>query len=140
MPRRKKTFACGHKGYGQTCHLCHQLQEAETEMQQARLAQQQEKQQEKKEWEHRFAADPIDLRGLPKPVVLKAREIIAGLRDRRDYREFNGKRLRHDRRIVSIPVNRDYRMLCREVNSHIEPQAVISHEDYNSTKPGASLL
>ncbi|MGQ9866306.1 MAG: DUF7682 family zinc-binding protein, partial [Pseudanabaenaceae cyanobacterium] len=26
MPRRKKTFACGHKGYGQSCHLCHQLQ------------------------------------------------------------------------------------------------------------------
>ncbi len=136
MPRRKKTFACGHKGYGQTCHLCHQLQKATAETLQARI----EKQQQKQEWESRFAEDPIDLRGLPKPVVLKAREIIAGLRDRRDYREFNGKRLRHDRRIVSIPLNRDYRMLCREVNSHIEPQTVISHEDYNTTKPGASLL
>jgi hypothetical protein len=133
MPRRKKTFACGHKGYGQSCHLCHQLQEVQAETLQV-------KQQQKQEWESRFAEDPIDLRGLPKPVVLKAREIIAGLRDRRDYREFNGKRLRHDRRIISIPVNRDYRMLCRDANSHIEPQAVVSHEDYNTTRPGASIL
>jgi hypothetical protein len=136
MPRRKKTFACGHKGYGQSCHLCHQLQEFAAETLLALAV----KQQQKQEWESRFAADPIDLRGLPKPVVLKAREIIAGLCDRRDYREFNGKRLRHDRRVISIPVNRDYRMLCRDVNSTIEPQAVVSHEDYNTTKPGASIL
>jgi hypothetical protein len=31
MPRRKKTFACGHKGYGQKCHRCAQLKAAQEE-------------------------------------------------------------------------------------------------------------
>ncbi|MBW4575568.1 MAG: hypothetical protein KME08_09830 [Aphanothece sp. CMT-3BRIN-NPC111] len=125
MSRRKKTFPCGHKGYGQTCHRC--LQE--------RLVWEQ-KQQQKQKWEGSFAQDPIDLKSLPAHVVVKARIIIAGLQTQKNYREFGGKRLRHNRSIVSIPVTRNYRLLCRDYGSFLVPEEVLSHEDYNVCKPG----
>ena len=125
MSRRKKTFPCGHKGYGQACHRCEQDN---------RLRE--EKRHQKQEWESTFAEDPIDLKDLPAHVVLKARAIIAGLQLHNNYREFGGKRLRHNRWIISIPVTRNYRMICRDHGSLLEPQAVLSHEDYNVDKPG----
>ena len=118
-------FACGHKGYGQACHRC--LQE--------RLVLEQ-RQQQKQQWENSFAQDPIDLTSLPAHVVVKARVIIAGLQSQKNYREFGGKRLRHNRVIVSIPVTRNYRLLCRDCGSFLLPQEVLSHEDYNVCKPG----
>ncbi|MGK7876762.1 MAG: hypothetical protein AB4426_26785 [Xenococcaceae cyanobacterium] len=125
MSRRKKKFPCGHKGYGQICHRCAQKQ-----------ANWEQKKQLKNEWEETFAQDPINLRALPKNVVVKARQIIRGLQSHKNYREFNGKRLRHDRFIISIPVTRNYRLICRDRGSFVTPEAVISHEDYNVCKPG----
>lgn len=79
----------------------------------------------------------IDLRGLPDYVVVKARRIIEGLiADQRNYRDFGGKRLRHNRLIVSIPVTRNYRLLCEDNGSGVIPQKVLSHEAYNVCKPG----
>ncbi|NJL81832.1 MAG: hypothetical protein HC890_00420 [Chloroflexaceae bacterium] len=127
MSRRKKKFSCGHKGYGQECHKCAQA-----------AAEKENKQQQKHQWEAAFAHDPIDLTALPKNVVLKARHILRGLQDRQDYREFRGKRLRHNRFVISIPVTRNYRLLCRDRGNFLIPEAVISHEDYNVCKPGDS--
>jgi hypothetical protein len=129
MARRKKTFPCGHKGYGQICHRCAQKE--------ADLAQ---KRQQKEEWDETFADDPIDLRTLPKNVVIKARKIIRGLQDQMNYREFHGKRLRHDRFVISIPVTRNYRLLCRDQGNFVIPEEIISHEDYNVCKPGIGIL
>ena len=125
MSKRKKLFPCGHKGYGQICHNCSQ-QDAERE----------EKRQQKHQWESTFSQDPIDLRSLPKNVVLKARQILQGLENHQDYRDFHGKRLRHDREVISIPVTRNYRLICRDAGNLLMPEAVISHEDYNICKPG----
>jgi hypothetical protein len=125
MARRKKKFPCGHRGYGQICHRCAQQEQARAQ-----------KQQEKQTWKETFDHDPIDLTDLPKNVVIKARKIIMGIEKQRDYREFRGKRLRHDRFIISIPVTRNYRLLCRDCGSILVPEAVISHEDYNVCKPG----
>lgn len=125
MSRRKKVFPCGHKGYGQICHKCAQTH-----------AEWEQKRQQKNAWEATFDSDPIDLRSLPKKVVIKAREIIKRLSDSQDYRVFHGKRLRHDRSVVSIPVTRHYRLLCRDLGSLLIPEAVVSHEDYNVCKPG----
>lgn len=125
MSRRKKIFACGHKGYGQLCHRCAQAQAAWDE-----------KRQLKTSWEAEFSQDPIDLRNLPKNVVLKAREIIQSLQTQTNYRNFHGKRLRHDRFIISIPVTRNYRLICRDYGSFLAPESVVSHEDYNVCKPG----
>ncbi len=126
MSRRRKVFSCGHRGYGQICHRCAQK---ETEWE--------HKKQQKSAWEATFTHDYIDLRELPKNVVIKAREIIQGLENQKNYREFHGKRLRHDRFIVSIPVTRHYRLLCRDHGAFLAPEAVISHEDYNICKPGS---
>ncbi|MGK7947024.1 MAG: hypothetical protein AB4058_21400 [Microcystaceae cyanobacterium] len=125
MARRKKQFPCGHKGYGKVCHRCAQEQ-----------ANRADKKREKQVWESMFEQDPIDLRSLPRNVVLKARKIIQGLQNQQDYRDFRGKRLRHDRFIISIPVTRHYRLICRDKGSFLIPEAVISHEDYNVCKPG----
>lgn len=125
MPRRKKSFPCGHKGYGQICHLCAQ-----------KSAVLEQKRQQKQEWESTFAHDPIDLRDLPIHVVVKARTVISALQAHKPYTEFGGKRLRHDRSIVSIPITRNYRMLCRDCGNVLIPQEVLSHEDYNVRKPG----
>lgn len=96
-----------------------------------------EKRSKKLEWEASFDQDLIDLRGLPDYVVVKARSIIAALSDNKSYREFGGKRLRHNRFIISIPVTRNYRMLCEDCGNFLLPQKVMSHEDYNVCKPGS---
>ena len=95
-----------------------------------------QRQQQRNAWESSFSHDPINLRELPKNVVLKARQIIQGLASQKNYREFHGKRLRHDRAVVSIPVTRNYRLLCRDYGNYLMPFAVISHADYNVCKPG----
>ncbi|MDR5638731.1 MULTISPECIES: hypothetical protein [unclassified Thermosynechococcus] len=131
MPRRRKKFPCGHQGYGQVCHYCAQLIQAKAlevaEREQARLARQ--------EWEATFAKDVVDLQGLPKWIVLKARQVIAELLAGADYRQFKGKRLNHDRRIISIPLSYDYRLICYDTGDRIEPRSVLSHEAYNVKKP-----
>ena len=128
MSGHKKIFQCGHKGFGQICHHC--LQE-ETKDRTHRA--------EKQNWRDSFHGDPIDLSSLPAYVVLKARNIINGLQTCQNYREFHGKRLRHDRSVVSIPVTRNYRMLCLDLDGNLQPKQVISHGEYNVTKPGNSL-
>ncbi|MGE5656200.1 MAG: hypothetical protein ACM37W_06250 [Actinomycetota bacterium] len=133
MAKRKRVFPCGHKGYGKTCHRCTQERMAQEQKIQV-LA---EKRTKKLEWEASFAQDLIDLRGLPDYVVVKARSIIAALSDNKSYREFGGKRLRHNRFIISIPVTRNYRMLCEDCGNFLLPQKVMSHEDYNVCKPGS---
>ena len=68
MPKRKRTFPCGHKGYGRKCHRCEQEQ-----MLQQRVDEEiAEKREKKLEWEASFDCDLIDLKGLPDYVVVKA--------------------------------------------------------------------
>jgi hypothetical protein len=126
MPRRKKKFPCGHRGFGQICHRCAQAQ-----------ADWEQKKQHKQDWEATFYHDPIDLRHLPKNVVLKSRHIIEQLANQPDYRQFHGKRLRHNRCVISIPITRSYRLICHDCGQFLSPEAVISHEDYNVVKPGS---
>ena len=95
-----------------------------------------EKRQQKQEWDSTFAQDPINLKNLPTHVVVKARVIIAGLQSHKNYREYGGKRLRHNRWVISIPVTRNYRMICHDCGNLLVPYAVLSHEDYNVDKPG----
>ncbi len=128
MSRRKKKFACGHVGYGQVCHRCEQKESAW-----------ERKKREKHAWKETFSHDPIDLTSLPKNVVLKARDIIRKLQNRTSYTHFRGKRLRHNRLIISIPVTRHYRLICKDHGSFVEPEAVVSHEDYNVCKPGIRI-
>ncbi len=133
MAKRKTLFSCGHKGYGKACHRCTQEFVANQHCVQL-LAEKQTKKQEK---EASFARDIINLRGLPDYVVTKARAIIAALGENKNYRDFGGKRLRHNRLIISIPLGRHYRMLCKDCGTFLIPHKVLSHEDYNVCKPGS---
>jgi hypothetical protein len=134
MAKRKKVFPCGHIGFGQKCHACAQA-EAEAAQKAAAIA---ERKAVKQSWEATFAADPIDLRDLPRDIVLKAREILGQIAAGLPYGELGGKRLNHDREIISIPVTRNYRMLCRHpTGGRLTPVRVMTHEEYNGKKPRA---
>lgn len=126
MAKRKKTFPCGHIGYGQSCHRCDQAAQQRAQQQAVKRA-----------WQDTFQDDPIDLREFPQRIVVKTREILSALADNQDYRLFRGKRLRHDREVISIPVTSHYRLLCRDRPEGIVPEALVSHEDYNVVKPGS---
>ena len=123
MAGRKRTFACGHQGRGQYCHRC---------------AQEQEVAARKTAWKIRFEDDVIDLRHLPnRSLVDKARIILAQIKEGKPYTDFRGKRLNHDRTIISIPLSRDYRLLFRDEGGSLHPLQCLSHEAYNTKKPGS---
>jgi hypothetical protein len=91
----------------------------------------------KAEWEASFETDPIELHHLPTPkLVLRAREILEALAHGAPWHQFNGKRLSHDRNIISVPLGRRYRILFRTDAGSPQPVEVLSHEAYNGTKPG----
>ncbi len=132
MPKHRKTFPCGHRGFGQTCQHCRQIEQQRQQLEVFKAKQHQAKQA----WKASFQDDPIDLRGLPAHIVQKARQVLTALANGSDYRQFRGKRLHYDRAVVSIPLNYDYRLLCEELEGKLVPRRVMSHEEYNGTKPG----
>jgi hypothetical protein len=126
--KRRKTFPCGHQGQGQQCYRCKQ---AAIRAQQL-VAQESQQKLEKAEWEASFEQDAIDLRGLPKYVVTKARNICRDLSQGTHFKHLGGSRFKFDRTIIRIPVGGRYRMLCRDTEGQILPWQVLSHEDYNA--------
>jgi hypothetical protein len=129
----KKTFPCGHKGNGQFCHTCKQLEASQQEKAQSKA--------EKLQWKASFAEDPIDLRVLPrKKLVLKARSILESVREGESFQQLNGKRMNYNRKIISIPIDNDYRILFKEEKSGLIPFDLLSHEEYNVKKPGATKV
>lgn len=125
--KRKQTFPCGHQGQGQECQRC--KQEAEEAERQTR--QQAALQRQKVEWAASFDQDLVDLRGLPKPIIVKARQVIDALQDGEDHRRFKGKRMRVDSTLIRIPINADYRLIVRHSGKSLTMLEVLSHEAYN---------
>jgi hypothetical protein len=127
----KKTFPCGHRGKGKFCHRCVQEKKQEAEKELARS--------KKRKWREAFEKDPLDLRKIQadERLVRKAREIIQGIENGRPIADFQGKRMNHDRRVISIPVGRNYRLLCRDTARGPVVTELLSHEEYNARKPGA---
>lgn len=92
---------------------------------------------DKQAWRATFADDPINLQHLPnKSLVKRARKILADIGRGAPWHQFNGKRLQHDRNVVSIPLGRRYRILFHTDDGSPKPVEVLSHEAYNATKPG----
>jgi len=141
---RKKTFPCGHSGKGRFCHRC----AADTAEQPAvngkggsspdpDAEDETDAKADKEAWKETFEDDPIPLKHLPnKGLVRRAREILAEMDAGAPWHQFNGKRLQHDRNVVSIPLGRRYRILFRTDDGGPKPVEVLSHEAYNGTKPG----
>ncbi len=131
MGRRRthrKSFPCGHKGLGRICHRCQQ----QTLPMVQDLSKTVQKDCDREAWLASFDSDPIDLRGLPKHVVTKSRQILHALSQGTSLHHLRAQRFRHDRTRLRIAVTPRYRMLCDDVNGRIVPRAVISHESYNS--------
>ncbi len=129
MPGRKKKFPCGHVGQGQYCHRCESKKKPKLGEKSA---------EEKSAWKALFDEDVVDLRALPnQSTVLKARKILGEIEDGVPYTNYLGKRLNHDRTIISVPLTRHYRILFRDEGGTLTPMEVLSHEDYNTKKPGA---
>lgn len=145
---RKQTFPCGHTGKGRFCHRCETEKrdsggdaKPKAEAGAAPAAKDQDKidldKIDKETWRATFEEDPISLRDLPdKKLVQRARMILDEIQRGAPWHQFNGKRLQHDRTIVSVPLGRRYRILFRTDEGAPRPVEVLSHEAYNGTKPG----
>lgn len=50
------------------------------------------------------------------------------------YQDFKGKRLvtMGQREVISVPIGRRYRLICRDSNGCLEFIEVITHEEYNN--------
>ena len=129
--KHRKRFSCGHRGFGQYCHRCAQQQRLTEQLTDSRHKRLQQRQQQKLAWQQTFEDDAVDLRRLPKPVILKAREILSQLANGTPYWQLAGRRLQSARWIIRIPVTRRYRLLCRDDGDGPMPIRVVSHEDYN---------
>lgn len=78
-----------------------------------------------------------DLSRLPKSHQRKARNILAALERGEPWATYRGKRLRHDRTVVTIPLGRRWRMILRDTGDGLEFVEACSHERYSrGAKPG----
>ena len=123
MTKRRRAFPCGHTGRGRYCHRCQQEKQEKQKVTQA-----------KEEWREQLASSPIPLVDLPPAVATRAFDIITELKAGAPYRSFKGKRMVTigQREIISVPVGRRYRLVCREVDGLLEFLEIISHEEYNN--------
>jgi hypothetical protein len=154
---RKQTFPCGHTGKGRFCHRCEKdrrdssdgftpsagsgVADPKSESSGPHSVKEPDKvdldKMDKEAWRETFEADVIPLRHLPsKGLVQRARMILEEIQKGAPWHQFNGKRLQHDRTIVSVPLGRRYRILFRTDEGAPRPVEVLSHESYNGTKPG----
>ncbi len=137
--RRKwrKLFACGHRGFGQYCHRCDafstEKRDRTTEIQPVVVdVRRVKKPKRDHSWYQRFDRDPIELRHLPKSIVIKTRRILDLLDQGVAPGELKGRRFNFDRTLLRIPVSYRYRLLCRWQADRIVPLQVLSHEAYNA--------
>jgi DNA mismatch repair ATPase MutS len=126
--RYRKLFpSCGHKGFGKYCHRCSDL----SHRKQAIAL---ESKLQHSQWIESYSHDSIDLTHLPKPIVLRARQLLEHLAQGTEYYKLQGKRLLGtDRNLIRIPVTRRYRLLVQDVgNNTFQSRKVLSHEAYNA--------
>jgi hypothetical protein len=140
--KRRQRFSYGHMGTGQICDCCTAVVHVDhsqppkskpsTSKTDTKRVWQVAKEDPKQQWQQSFAADPIDLTHLPKPIVIKTREILAALEQGVSPAQLQGKRLSFDRTLLRLPVTYRYRLLCRWYCDRILPLQVLSHEAYNA--------
>lgn len=83
-----------------------------------------------------FTTDFFRRRGIlthnaPIAVLAKARMIIVRLEAGTPYWKMQGKRLQWNRRMISIPVGRSWRILAEDAGGRVEARQVLSHSSYN---------
>ncbi len=129
MPKHKKSFPCGHVGFGQFCHPCRDAERAEAK----RTAAVEARRQEKAAKAEVLDASPVPLDGLPDAVQRKALEVMAAVAAGRPWQEFRGKKVDSRRGVrVVVPHGWSYRLLFKWTGSGgLVPEKALSHEAYN---------
>ncbi|MCS1410136.1 MAG: hypothetical protein M2R45_03325 [Verrucomicrobia subdivision 3 bacterium] len=133
MAGRKKTFPCGHVGKGKFCHRC--VQEEERRRNEEKRKQEQAR--AKSEWNDRLTAPSVRhlrLNQLPTEAARRMLDVIGELKNGKNYQAFKGKRLKlmRKRDIISIPIGRDHRLICRVRRGQpLEFIAALTHEAYS---------
>jgi hypothetical protein len=86
----------------------------------------------KKKEDKLIASIKIDTKGIPIDIVEMAATIIQKMNEGECYGKLGGKALRHNHDIISIPLGRKWRLLCKRIEGRsVEPRKILSHEDYN---------
>ena len=80
-----------------------------------------------------FEQRRIDARHVPSNVLARARKIVERLERGESYLTFHGKRMRANRRRVSIPLGRKWRILADDLGDRLRVRAVMSHQTYNAS-------
>ena len=78
-----------------------------------------------------FQERGIQVNRTPADVLRKARKLVEQLESGAPYWKLHGKRMAWDRRLVSIPIGRKWRLMAEDVDGQIVPKQVISHAKYN---------
>jgi hypothetical protein len=79
----------------------------------------------------------LDVYGIPVPIVERAVVLAEKLLAGSSIRSVGGKTLVRDRKVVSVPIGMNWRLLCAVVESNsgeeenIQPIRVVSHSEYN---------
>jgi hypothetical protein len=79
-----------------------------------------------------FEKREIDARHIPLEVLTRARKVVLRLEHGESYLIFHGKRLRRNRKRISIPLGLKWRMLADEVDDRVRVQQILSHQAYNT--------
>ncbi len=79
-----------------------------------------------------FEKRKIDARHIPLEILIRARKVVLRLEHGESYLTFRGKRLRRNRKRISIPLGLKWRMLADEVDDRVLVQQILSHQAYNT--------
>jgi|GEM_PF-849998 hypothetical protein len=79
-----------------------------------------------------FTRRDIDARHVPLEILTRARKVVLRLEHGESYLTFHGKRLRRNRKRISIPLGPKWRMLADDVDGRVLVQRILSHQAYNT--------
>ncbi len=79
-----------------------------------------------------FNRRDIDAKHVPLEILSRARKVVLRLENGETYLTFHGKRLRRNRKRISIPLGPKWRMLAEDVDGRILVQRILSHQAYNT--------
>ena len=135
MPTRRKKFRCGHRGFGAYCHRCAQglgSNSGNAARRKKGLSASDAAGRERTE------CLGVDLCILPHAALRKKAEnaLLGIIRDGQPYTAFSGKRMGYDRRVISVPIGRGWRLLLKEREDKSKVVlSLLSHESYNRARP-----
>jgi len=78
-----------------------------------------------------FRSKGITFGNYPPYVLEKAKSIIEKIEGGEHFSNLRGKRLIWNRKIVSIPINPDYRIIAEETAGKLKITHVVSHSEYD---------